>query len=50
MQIELSEKEIDYLIKVLEDKLESIPILESAERFEPGILLEKFILLTKNAE
>lgn len=50
MQIELSKKEIGYMIKILEEKLESISILESAERFEPGILLEKLIILTKNAE
>lgn len=50
MQIELSEKEIKYLIQVLDEKLNSIDIIMAAERFEPGILLEKLTILSNNAK
>ena len=44
------ESRIEYIIKVLNEKLESIPVLESAERFEPGTLSQKLEIYLSNKE
>lgn len=49
MNIELTKNEIELLVQVLEEKLSTIPITDSADRFDYGYLQTKLESLLKKS-
>lgn len=48
IKVELTNEQIKILVNLLEEKLESIPVIESAERFDYGYLQSLLSESSKN--